>query len=56
MGMGKVITGIDVGMKGMCKWERRDITVPPQLGYGQRQVGTYKSIFNVFPQCNAEVN
>ena len=42
---GKVITGVDIGMKGMCKWERRDITVPPQLGYGQRQVGTYKSIF-----------
>lgn len=39
MGMGKVIIGIDVGMKGMCKWERRQITIPPSMGYGSRQAG-----------------
>ena len=44
MGMGKVITGIDVGMKGMCKWERREITIPPSMGYGNRHVGEFTTV------------
>ena len=42
--MGKVITGIDVGMKGMCKWERREITIPPSMGYGNRHVGEFTTV------------
>lgn len=49
LGMGKVITGIDVGMTGMCKWERRKITLPPSMGYGNRHVG--ESIYGNTELC-----
>ena len=39
MGLNEVITGIDVGMRGMCVGEKRNITIPPSMGYGNRAVG-----------------
>ncbi|KAM4716772.1 peptidyl-prolyl cis-trans isomerase FKBP10-like [Anableps anableps] len=38
VGLGKLITGMDRGLQGMCVNERRRITVPPHLAYGS--VGT----------------
>ncbi|XP_058510691.1 peptidyl-prolyl cis-trans isomerase FKBP10 [Solea solea] len=38
VGLGRLITGMDRGLLGMCVNERRKITVPPHLAYGN--VGT----------------
>ena len=39
IGHGRIIAGMDRGLMNMCLWERRRITIPPHLGYGQRGVG-----------------
>ena len=39
IGHGRIIAGMDRGLMNMCLWERRKITIPPHLGYGQRGVG-----------------
>lgn len=38
MGLGRLITGMDRGLQGMCVNERRRITIPPHLAYGS--IGT----------------
>ncbi|KAK3322067.1 peptidylprolyl isomerase [Apodospora peruviana] len=39
LGGGQVIKGWDQGLLDMCIGEKRTLTVPPSLGYGQRSVG-----------------
>ncbi|XP_062912981.1 peptidyl-prolyl cis-trans isomerase FKBP9 isoform X1 [Mobula hypostoma] len=39
IGIGWLIPGMDEGLLGMCTGERRTITVPPFLGYGDRGDG-----------------
>ncbi|XP_056143308.1 peptidyl-prolyl cis-trans isomerase FKBP10 isoform X2 [Lampris incognitus] len=39
VGLGRLITGMDRGMQGMCVNERRKITVPPHLAYGSMGTG-----------------
>lgn len=39
LGSGQVIKGWDQGLLDMCIGEKRTLTVPPEYGYGQRQVG-----------------
>uniref|UniRef100_A0A803XKW6 peptidylprolyl isomerase n=1 Tax=Meleagris gallopavo TaxID=9103 RepID=A0A803XKW6_MELGA len=34
VGVGRLITGMDRGLQGMCVNERRHLIVPPHLGYG----------------------
>ncbi|XP_077051663.1 peptidyl-prolyl cis-trans isomerase FKBP10 isoform X1 [Siphateles boraxobius] len=34
LGQGKLISGLDEGLQGMCVRERREITVPPHLAHG----------------------
>lgn len=38
VGLGRLITGMDRGLQGMCVNERRKITIPPHLAYGS--IGT----------------
>ena len=39
LGMGYIIPGMDQGLVGTCLYERRRITFPASLGYGQSGVG-----------------
>uniref|UniRef100_A0A3Q4HCU7 peptidylprolyl isomerase n=1 Tax=Neolamprologus brichardi TaxID=32507 RepID=A0A3Q4HCU7_NEOBR len=40
VGRGYVIAGMDEGLIGVCIGERRTITIPPHLGYGEEGTGT----------------
>lgn len=39
VGIGWLIAGMDRGLLGMCVGERRIITMPPSLGYGENGDG-----------------
>lgn len=51
LGTGRVIKGWEEGLKGIKPGERRQLIIPPDLGYGKRQVGTIPPgstlIFNI---------
>ncbi|XP_076012132.1 peptidyl-prolyl cis-trans isomerase FKBP7 [Genypterus blacodes] len=36
LGVGQVIKGLDMGLNDMCAGEKRKITVPPSLGFGEK--------------------
>lgn len=40
VGRGYVITGMDEGLIGVCVGEKRTITIPPHLAYGEEGTGT----------------
>merc|ERR1712142_1244358 len=43
LGQGQAIKGWDEGIPGMCVGERRKLTVPPELAYGDRGYRDQKS-------------
>merc|ERR1712108_94976 len=36
LGQGMVISGWEKGLLGMCRGEKRKLTIPPHMGYGER--------------------
>lgn len=40
LGEGRVILGWELGLLGMREGEKREIIIAPELGYGERQVGS----------------
>ncbi|KAI0074393.1 hypothetical protein K474DRAFT_1601565 [Panus rudis PR-1116 ss-1] len=39
LGVGQVIRGWDQGLQGMCKFEKRTLTIPSSMAYGSRGAG-----------------
>ncbi|KAG7279109.1 hypothetical protein CRUP_004052 [Coryphaenoides rupestris] len=39
IGKGYVITGMDKSLEGLCTGERRRVTVPPHMAYGEQGIG-----------------
>lgn len=39
LGIGQIIKGLDIGMANMCPGEKRKITVPPTLAFGENGKG-----------------
>lgn len=43
VGAGEAIQGVEEGVLGMEEGERKELTVPPQKGYGERKEGLKKT-------------
>lgn len=48
LGKGEVVVGWDIGLEGMRQGGTRQVTVPPQAGYGQKDIGAGKGAMLYF--------
>ena len=47
LGIGQVIAGWEQGLLEMCVGEKRKLTIPPHLGYGDKPAGT-TALYDIF--------
>lgn len=52
VGIGWLIAGMDQGLLGMCVGERRFITMPPSLGYGENGDGEHQELSFCVHACD----
>ena len=50
IGVGNVIQGWDQGIIGMCPTEKRQLVIPPELGYGQTVSTKIDTHYNSFKE------
>lgn len=56
VGRGYVIAGMDEGLIGVCVGEKRTITIPPHLAYGEEGTGECACVicsFNIWTPLSA---
>lgn len=51
LGVGQVIKGLDIAMMNMCPGEKRKVTIPPSLAYGQQGYGKRSSNSQLCLSC-----
>lgn len=49
VGRGYVIAGMDEGLIGVCVGEKRTITIPPHLAYGEEGTGATRRLESASP-------
>lgn len=56
VGEGRLIKGIEDGLVGMKKSEKKEIVVPPDKGYGRRDKDLVRKVNkNILPDSNLEI-
>jgi peptidylprolyl isomerase len=56
IGEGKVIPGFDKGVEGMNTGEEKTISIPPEMGYGQRDETLIRKISRTAVPANLKVD
>lgn len=56
IGKGYVIAGMDQGLLGVCVGERRRITIPPHLAYGEEGTGVFSYITVIQEDVNMDAS
>ena len=51
LGTGTVIKGFERGVRGMCSGQKREIIIPPSLGYGKKGAGEIPGKWNLRLYC-----
>lgn len=56
IGMGYVIPGMDQALLGLCLGQKRRVTIPPHLAYGENGAGNVALPFSSLSICTTDTN